>query len=88
MPCHADASVLKFPYVYAAVKGAVTTFIWLSPFVLCGHSSICERTGCYIRFFLIGWCLKLIPPGVSPPTADMTVSAASAAQRRGTGVDA
>lgn len=53
-----------------------------SPFGLYGYSAIFKRT-CYISFYLIVWILKLLPPGVSPPTADMTVSAASAAQRHG-----
>lgn len=58
-----------------------------SPFVFCGYSAICKRTFCYISFCLIVWILKLLP-GVSPPTADKTVSAASTAQRHGAGVDA
>lgn len=59
-----------------------------SPFGLCGYSAICKRTWCYISLYLIVWILKLLPHGVSPPTADKTVSAASAAQRHGAGVDA
>ncbi len=51
-----------------------------SPFGLCDCSSIYKITCSYISFWLIVWILKLHPPGVSPPTADMT---ASAAQRHG-----
>ncbi len=56
-----------------------------SPFGLCDYSSIYKITCSYISFWLIVWILKLHPPGVSPPTADMT---ASAAQRHGVSVDA